>query len=309
MALKPYVTLSIANSIKENVTENVKMYYCENVYRSTSVTNNIEEIMQVGVENIGDIDSYAVCEMIALAIKSLQTISNRYILDVSHMGFVTGLLDCIEADDSVKDQLLKDISQKNAHEIRKACAENGIDGALCEKLELLATLYGSFDETLDCAKKITVNDKMIEALKELENIHHVLKLSGAIDCINLDFSIVNDMNYYNGIIFQGYALEIPSPILVGGSYDNLLKKLGKEANAIGYAIYMNLLEDYGEDTPHYDADILLLYDENTDVVKLTQQVNLFTQVGKSVCVQKTDSGGGHYAEKLKMTEKGVESVG
>ena len=29
------------------------------------------------------------------------------------------------------------------------------------------------------------------------------------------------MNYYNGVVFQGYVNNIPSSILSGGQYDNL----------------------------------------------------------------------------------------
>ena len=47
--------------------------------------------MQVGVEHIGTVDVYAMSEMLMLAARSLETISDRYALDVSDMGIVSGI--------------------------------------------------------------------------------------------------------------------------------------------------------------------------------------------------------------------------
>src|SRR5690554_5676876 len=83
MALKPDVTLSIVKNTKENPE---KVFYSENVYRVASGTKEYKEIMQLGLECIGDIDLYLMGEVISLAAKSLQSFSNRFILDISNMG-------------------------------------------------------------------------------------------------------------------------------------------------------------------------------------------------------------------------------
>lgn len=89
-ALKPDITLSI---MKNNSGDSEKVYYNENVYRETGGT--FREILQVGVESVGQIDSYAEAEVIVLAAKSLQTILEDYVLDLSDVSFVGGLLDCM----------------------------------------------------------------------------------------------------------------------------------------------------------------------------------------------------------------------
>jgi ATP phosphoribosyltransferase regulatory subunit len=60
--------------------------------------------------------------------------------------------------------------------------------------------------------------------------------------MNLDFSIVNDISYYSGIIFQGYIEGIPEKVLSGGRYDKLLRKFGNRSGAVGFAVYLDLLE-------------------------------------------------------------------
>ena len=59
--------------------------------------------------------------------------------------------------------------------------------------------------------------------------------------IVLDFSIVGDTNYYNGMAFEGYIDGIPECVLIGGRYDKLMKRMKKKSRAIGFAIYMDTL--------------------------------------------------------------------
>lgn len=120
-----------------------------------------------------------------------------------------------------QDRILDCISEKNIHGIRAVCKENGVAADLTERLEGLASLYGSLEETLPQAKALCCNEKMEQAVQELENILRCLKIGGNEEKVNLDFSIVNDMDYYTGIIFQGFINGVPSSILSGGRYDNL----------------------------------------------------------------------------------------
>ena len=57
MALKPDVTLSIVKNKACDKGLN-KVYYNENVYRVSESTGAYKEIMQVGLECLGDIDSF-----------------------------------------------------------------------------------------------------------------------------------------------------------------------------------------------------------------------------------------------------------
>ena len=232
LALKPDVTLSIVKNTKGSRDTAERVYYNENVYRARKGAGEYKEIMQVGLEYIGEVDAYATLEVLLLAQKSLKAISDAYILDVSHMGFVAGLMEEVALPYAQQDRILDCISEKNIHGIRAVCKENGVAANLTEKLEGLASLYGSLEETLPQAKALCCNEKMEQAVQELENILRCLKIGGNEEKVNLDFSIVNDMDYYTGIIFQGFINGVPSSILSGGRYDNLLRKLGKDADAV-----------------------------------------------------------------------------
>ena len=244
MALKPDVTLSIIKNTKDD-EKLKKVYYNEVVYRPHD-ENGFREINQTGLECIGDIDTKNVCEVISLAILSLKQISDTYLLNISHNGFVAGLLNCANADNDTNSALLKAIAQRNTTQIELICKEKGIEDKICDALSKLCLIYEPIENAKDCIKNLILNDEMNEAYKEIEEIYNTLKKENMTDRVMLDFSIENDMNYYNGIIFNGFINELPQSVLAGGRYDNLLRKMGKNSRAIGFAVYLDMLERIDE---------------------------------------------------------------
>lgn len=306
LALKPDVTLSIVKNTKGSYQMPERVYYNENVYRARKGFDEYKEIMQVGLEYVGEVDRYATLEVIWLAQKSLTMISSDYIMDLSHMGFAMGMIEGLGLSASRNEVLLKGISQKNPHSIRALCAQFGIEEKATETLVDIAALYGPMAEALPRAKALCANTRMEQAVAELEEVYTALKANGGSEKINLDFSIANGMDYYTGIIFQGFIDGVASSILSGGRYDNLVHKLGKNADAIGFAVYLDLLEGYETRQKAYDTDILLLYEENTDAAALLKSVEMLTGNGQSVMVQKQNNGTVKYKQLWTMKERGLE---
>ena len=71
MALKPDVTLSIAKNLTPRPGEPVRVYYDESVYRAPDRQLGFQEITQAGLEYLGDVDYYAMGEVVTLAARSL----------------------------------------------------------------------------------------------------------------------------------------------------------------------------------------------------------------------------------------------
>ena len=306
MALKPDVTLSIVKGSNDTFTEPEKVYYSENVYRVDKGTHQFKEIMQVGLECLGDLDIYSVSEVIMLAKKSLESISERNILDISHMGFITGILDDTALNDKQKRKIIDCISEKNTLAIKKYCDEFNIDEKTSNSLVVLTGIYGTFPKCVEEIKKISLNEKTDSAVAELESIYEFLKQYGCSNGVNLDFSIVNDSNYYNGVIFQGFIDGVPSSVLTGGRYDNLVHKLGKKSGAVGFAVYLDLLSRLMSDDNDFDVDVLLIYDDNATVAQLADTVKNITESGKSVKAQKVNSGSIRYRQLMKLENGEVE---
>ncbi|MBR6512200.1 MAG: ATP phosphoribosyltransferase regulatory subunit, partial [Clostridia bacterium] len=238
MALKPDVTLSIVKNTDVGKDELSKVYYSENVYRTTPGSQGFKEIMQTGLECIGKIDVAAICEVLELAVKSLETVSDDYTLDISHAGFLAQLLKGFAAPK----ELLELISSKNTEAVKKYAADRGTDEKTVRALETLTGLYLPLSEGLDRLFPVAYVEELEFPLNELKEIFEVLNEKGIADKIRLDMTMSYDPRYYNGIIFRGFVNGVPDEVLAGGRYDNLMEKLGKKAGAIGFAVYTDRLE-------------------------------------------------------------------
>jgi len=266
------------------------------------------EILQTGLECIGDIDLYQTGEVILLAVRSLATIGEKYILDISHMGFLAALLSESGADEETQAALLRCVGEKNPHGIAEICRSAAIPDAYAERIARAASLYGSIEEVLPLLRQLSDSAAAQAALDELDGLRGILRAAGCEQNVHLDLSIVHDMDYYNGIIMSGYLAGIPRAVLSGGRYDRLLRKMGKSGGAMGFALYLDLLERYGEESREYDADILLLYDSTTDPQTLTRTVEMLCEGGRSVRTQTCVPDGFRYGRLLSVKNGRLETL-
>lgn len=305
MALKPDVTLSIIKNGKDISGQKQKVYYSENVYRASGSTHQYKEIMQTGVECIGDIDAYDIFEIIFLAAQSLDLISDNFVLDVSHLGILSSLLDEVSSDKRFRKKAIEYIAKKSTHEIRNLCMNYNVSDTDAEKLCVFSEIYGDIDTVLTKLEKVCTTEEALSSFEELKELCKLIKLTGFADKIRLDFSVVNDMNYYNGIVFKGFLDGICEGVLAGGQYDNLMTKIGRKSKAVGFAIYLDLLEDLGKKDSDYDIDILLLYSDLTEKAEIIQTVKKVVSSGRSIGVHKKIPKNIRYKEVLDLTKEDV----
>lgn len=308
LALKPDVTLSIIKNTKDTGDAVNKVYYNENVYRISKGTHSFKEIMQTGLECIGDVDTYCVYEVLMLACESLKSISEECVLDISHLGIVSDVIERVGIPEKHMHRVLKAIGDKNVHEIAAICKEDHI---CCEKaaiLKKIVSTYGTASHVISiletCASEYIDADKM----NTLKTIVSTLEDNGYSGMINIDFSVVNDMRYYNGIVFKGFINNVPSGVLSGGQYDKLLKKMGRKAKAIGFAVYLDMLERLETYERQYDVDSILLYSDHTDLSVLNKAIQALMRDGKTVMAQKSIPTDMKYKQLFKLTGNGVEII-
>jgi ATP phosphoribosyltransferase regulatory subunit len=283
MALKPDVTLSIVKNSVDAPGYVSRLYYNENVYRTSTQTHQYKEIMQTGLECIGDLSSYHLYEVARLAAKSLGVISADSVLVLSHLGVIAAAAEGV--GETERSSLLACIKEKNTAGLASLCEQYGLSKKQTALLSAISTAHGSPAEVIAKLSKLSDTAAMARSLDELSQVAAVC------DCANgvrvcVDFSLVGDMNYYNGIIFQGFVNGLPSCVLSGGQYDRLMEKMGKSAKAIGFAVYLDQLERLAGEPP-YDVDTLLVCSKDTDPRVIMERVEAIIAEGKSVVVQET----------------------
>ncbi len=300
MALRPDVTLSIVKNAPTGAGEMEKVYYNETVYRPEE--GELKEITQVGLECIGRIDAYAMGEVVLLAAQSLALVDEQYLLTLSHMGIVSALLEEAASgadgdNPALREKLLACIGQKNAHGLREVCRAAGIDDA-ADRLTALMQLGGAFgDAAGDLRALCAGNGPAMAGLAELEQIAAMLDRYGCAGRLRLDFSLVNDLQYYNGVIFKGYLRGLPCELLSGGRYDRLARRFGREG-AIGFGINTDLLERLTPAVDDYDVDVLLTYTAEVPCDAICRAAKTVADSGRSVRVQPADA-----PAKLKFRER------
>lgn len=281
LALKPDVTLSIIKNGKDGDGIQ-KVFYNEHVYRVSKGARSFKEFMQVGLECLGCVDDYSLSEVLYLAVKSLSAISEDFVLDISHLGIVKGVLDAFNISDDGKKKIIGYLGEKNAHGVLSVCEQENIEPKKAEIIKQLVTVYGQADKVLDVISAWDIDDKTALAVENLKKIVFALNNLGAKDKIRIDFSVVNDINYYNGLVFKGFVSGIPTGILSGGQYDNLMQKMGRRDRAIGFAVYLDELEKLFPDNSNFDVDVAVEYLGNQDIELISKTVKQVVAGGESV---------------------------
>lgn len=265
MALKPDVTLSIVKNTKDSDGTVQKVYYDENVYRVSKGTRSYKEIKQAGLECIGDIDPYCVCEVLSLAVKSLLTISKNCVVDVSDLAILFAVYDYIGLSYEARRKMTSLISDKNTHELKRLCEEMSVSQENTALLEELISYNGTADKVLPKLKIMADKTGASAEFAEFESV--ITSLEPELrEKLRIDFSVVSDINYYNGIVFKGFIDKIPDSVLSGGRYDSLMRSMSRKSKAIGFAVYIDMLERFNVKESKFDYDAVLLYTDADGII-------------------------------------------
>ncbi len=275
LALKPDVTLSIVKNAGDAETGAKKLYYSESVYRISERTGAFREISQTGLECLGAIDTYQLSEVLTLAAKSLACISPDYILDVSHLGLLSMAMDASGVSEGDRAAVLSFISQKNRHDLGTYLAERSIDEARAMPLLSLLACTGAPRAVLPRLASLLDSEEWRRSVDALARVLSPLPDGH----VRIDFSVIHDLSYYNGIVFGGFVAGVPECVLSGGQYDRLMERMGKTAQAVGFAVYPDRLCDL--DAPvDYDTDTVILYGEDADTLRVAALVEAHVARGE-----------------------------
>ncbi len=283
MALKPDVTLSIVKNTEKSELPVQKLYYDENVYRVSKSTRTFRELMQVGLECIGDTDGFCVFEVLTLALKSLKKISADCILDISDLDILMQVTAYVGIPENERGDILRLVGEKNIHELAAKCRNSGIPEEKIGLLKELVALHGDPETVFPKADALLYG--VVDAKKYNEFKETVMLLEDK-SVINIDFSVTDDINYYNGIVFKGFVSGVPGSVLSGGRYDALMKKMKRRSGAIGFAVYTDMLERLSESNEKYDADVVLTYGPEDSFAGVQKTAERLRKNGESVLVLK-----------------------
>ncbi len=284
LALKPDVTLSIVKNSRDGADGVQKVYYDENVYRVSGNTHAFREILQAGIECIGEVDAYCLYEVLMLAAESLRRISDEWVLDISDIDILSEVLETLDLLPDAKTAVWHCIGEKNLHELRQICVQNDVSETKITLLQQLLTVGGAPAQVLPQLRDLLPNST---ALTRLQTVLQAFEGSAWEDRLRVDFSVVSDNRYYNGIVFKGFINGVPDRVLSGGQYDKLMKRMGRSSRAVGFAVYLDMLERLYDVQESDDTQAVLLYNETDSITAIQTAVAKLTAQGLRVIAAKT----------------------
>ncbi|AXI07967.1 ATP phosphoribosyltransferase regulatory subunit [Oceanobacillus sp. 143] len=264
LVLRPDVTIPLARM--NTATTNQRLFYVLDVFRQSIEQIDQKESTQAGVELFGDRSPEADAEVIVLAIHTLKDLGfKNFKIELGHAGFFKELIQQADLNQTQFETLQTYIHSKNLVEIEPFLKGLGLADDLRNAIQLIPMMYGNPADVINEARKIIRNASMQQVLQNIIDVYDVLEDYGVADSIVLNLGLINNMDYYSGIIFQGFLDSIGKPVLMGGRYDHLGKQFGDATPAIGFAFevdyLVHALQQQGKAIVEIGPDFIIKYDK------------------------------------------------
>ncbi len=239
LALRPDVTTPIARVVAtryQGAQLPLKFFYSANVFRYGDLqAGRRREFYQMGVELIGQSGPETDSEIIALAIESMQAVGLKsFRFDLGHVNYFSGLVEAAKLPQSVSRRIREALLRKDYVALRELVQASPMAEPLRRLFHRLPQLRGS-EAVLDAALEAAPNYTSRQAAENLKVIYSSLAAKGLEQYVQIDFSLVKDLDYYTGLIFEGYTSDLGFTICDGGRYDNLIDQFGYSCPATGFA--------------------------------------------------------------------------
>ena len=270
LVLRPDATLSISRIAATKLPEpRARLYYFLDKWDAQSTGGGrTREIIQAGVERLGEEGAYSDAQTIAFAIDCMrETGLNDCILDVGHVGYMKGLLEECGLSDAQAEEVRASLNAKDGLNAERLLRGAGAGEETLSAVRALPTLFGGA-EVFARAGRLTANARALAALAHLEKVHRILADMGYEKSVCFDLGTGKSLSYYSGIVFSGLVKEVGAPVLSGGRYDTLADDFGKHIPAVGFAIGLKrvlvALERQGNLPPQPASDVAVCCEEGAE---------------------------------------------
>ncbi|SET05212.1 ATP phosphoribosyltransferase regulatory subunit [Salinibacillus kushneri] len=245
LVLRPDATIPIARMVATNYqskSSDIRLSYFTNVFRMNDREQDLQnrELTQAGIELFGRSDVSADVEVIKLAINSMQELGFKdFKIDLGQANYFKELVNLSTITEEQLQEIRTRIENKNVSELQKILDEIDLDTTFKEAILSMPLLYGTPEVVLEKAEKLALNDEMKHELDRLRKVYKKLSVEGYQQFLSLDLGLINHLNYYTGIIFQGFIKNYGKPVVLGGRYDQLTRQFGWDLPATGFGFYLD----------------------------------------------------------------------
>jgi len=286
LALRPDMTIPIARLASTKLRTHpvpLRLFYRANVFRhSLSQHGKYNEFCQVGVEMLGAGGRRADAEVIALAVELMTRLGiNDFQLSVNNVKIFNRLLRESRLPQDDENEIKKLVINKDLVGLERKLSGLRLDSKVAEAFLKLPVLNG----TLDVLKQLpdfSERPEVMAGIEELRLLFEALRVFGAGDRVVIDLGVLRGLDYYTGIVFEGYSSNLGYPLLGGGRYDKVMERYGWPNPATGFAVGVErvLLALGAVDLP-VETGVMV---GGNDLARVAEVASRLREEGRVVCL-------------------------
>ena len=188
------------------------------------------EVIQAGVESIGQGPPNRVADLLSLARLCLAALGREAHILYGDARFLNRLLEKVPAP--VRTQFSAALYSKDSAGLRELCRASALPVDLADVFSELPLTFGG-KEALARLKELCAGQVDLIPILDEARTH---------DDVVYDFSMVRELSYYSGPVFEAYVAGETERLLSGGVYDDLFAEFGQTNQpACGFAVNLSLL--------------------------------------------------------------------
>ncbi|MGI9539208.1 MAG: ATP phosphoribosyltransferase regulatory subunit, partial [Miltoncostaeaceae bacterium] len=242
LTLRPDPTVPVARLVATRLADApdpVRVCYFGTAYRPPAAGRADEvEIRQAGVELVGAAGPGADAEVVSVLAAALRGSGlSAFRIVLGSVAVVAGALDGAGPGADGRAPFLAALRDRDHVAWRALVDASGADGDRRQALAALPTIRDE-DSLEGLAARIPEAREAVDAL--LDTTAAVRRHGGA-EHVALDLGVVHGRDYYSGIVIEAYADGVGAPIALGGRYDGLAARFGRDRAGAGVAVDVSRL--------------------------------------------------------------------
>lgn len=276
LTLRMDMTVPIARAVTtrfKDANGPFRLQYCANVYKvRPTFGGRYAEVSDCGIELIG-LDQEADLEVLACAFDALNALSiPSYVLEIGTVEFFDTACRLLNLNTEQRAILADLIDRKSLVELKEYLLTLDLPLEI-RHFFLKLPLLGGDGAVLEEAKRFCFDPRLMKVVDQLIELNQGLAALGYGDKVRYDFGKIPHLNYYTGLIFEGFVEGIGTSVLSGGRYDTLLKVFGNDLPACGFSFKLDeLAETYMKVDPIMKSIVYYPMNQKIEAMKLAQQL-------------------------------------
>lgn len=218
----------------------LRFRYCANVYKvKESFAGKRNEVTDCGIELLGLNEKQSDLEILVCALEVMECMQQEpYTLEIGNVNFFHTAVELLGLTKDETETLADLIDRKSLTELKEYLNTLMLTAADKQFFLQLPWLCGSAD-MLEDALACCFDERLKKIVENLQQLYRQLAELGYENRITFDLGKLPHLNYYSGILFEGFVPGIGTSVLSGGRYDSLLEKFGEPLPAIGFSVKLD----------------------------------------------------------------------